>query len=75
MNLCVPRVPERVESTGPGCNPSARGQDDEHGKCNDERGNDKCAEEELELFTRDEFSYGFDKGNELEQAEDSCGKV
>lgn len=71
MNFCVSRVPERVETTGPGRDPSARGQDDEHGKGNDECCDDECTEEELELFARYEFSYGFDKGDELEQAEDA----
>lgn len=72
MDLGVSRVPKRVESTGPGCDESARGQDDQDDEGDNECDDDECSKQGLELLARDELSYGLYESDELKQTKDTC---
>ncbi len=71
VNLRIPSVPKRIESPCPRRNPSTRGQSDQYSEGDCKSGDDECSKEELELFSWDKDSDGFDKGNQLEETEDT----
>lgn len=71
VDLGVASVPERVETSSPGCDPSREGKDDERNEGHDGDENDKRTKEELKLLARDETADSLDECDELDETEDT----
>lgn len=71
MNLSIAGIPERVEATGPRCDDTSHGEQDEATQSNNEDDEDEGAEQRLELLAGHLRADVVDEGNELEETEDT----
>ena len=71
VDLRVPSIPERVETTSPGCDDSSHGQEDESTESNNEDDQDESAEQCLELLAGKLGADPVDEGDQLEKTEDT----
>jgi hypothetical protein len=75
MDLCVSRVPQRVESSSPRGNDTRDSQEDESAERYDEDEEDEAAEERLELSAWELLSNILNESDNLDETKDTWQKV
>lgn len=75
MNLGIAGIPEGVEATIPWRDIAEGGQTNQSNQANTKGGDKDGNKEGLELAARNGRSYIFNKGNQLEEAEDAWPKI
>ena len=67
VHLGVSGIPERVESTGPRCDPSRKSQEDQDSETDGEHQDDKRSQQHLELSAGYHLPYNLDESDKLDQ--------